>query len=357
MPVAAYPRPQVCRLPDVKQRLLRIPKKIHPGLLWQATKKRASQPLRQRIFNLKKPQLPAPPWKFLPHAAVSGSLAQAWKIPTGFEWAKIYKHISMTTTLPAFSRFALLALLVGHVAGPLLAVGPLPQDAAATQTTKTGQAQGKGKKKGKGGASKATKALGPVRWEETIQKFEAADAAMPPPKGGVLLVGGSNAKRWADIADYFPQHQVLNRGFGGAQLTEVLHFTDRIVLPYAPKTIILNAGGNDLGSGKTPEQVRDAARAFITKVHATLPETRIYCLGLPPVLRSIGKPEVLSGIRHMNSLYAEMASAEKNVEFIDLLPAFLDEKGQPRTDFFVADGTHFSPKGYAAVTSLLKGKF
>ena len=54
------------------------------------------------------------------------------------------------------------------------------------------------------------------------------------------------------------------------------------MLPYAPKTILLNAGGNDLSAGKTPEQIRDAARAFITKVHAALPETRIYCIGVPP---------------------------------------------------------------------------
>jgi hypothetical protein len=81
----------------------------------------------------------------------------------------------------------------------------------------------------------------PTRWEETIKQFEASDAATPPPKGGVLLVGGSNARRWTDVSEYFPQHHVINRGFGGARLTDVLHYTDRIVLPYAPKTILLTA--------------------------------------------------------------------------------------------------------------------
>lgn len=207
-------------------------------------------------------------------------------------------------------------------------------------------------KKGKG----AKGAGNPARWEETIKKFEAADAAAPPAKEAVLLVGGSNARRWTDVASYFPQHQVINRGFGGAQLADVLHYTDRIVLPYSPKTILLNAGGNDLGAGKSPEQIRDAARAFITKVHAALPGTRIFCLGLPPVRRS-SAPEVLAVIQKMNSLLAELAKSEKNTEFIDLFPAFLDAEGKPRSDYFVEDGTHFSPKGYAAVKELLKGKF
>jgi lysophospholipase L1-like esterase len=212
------------------------------------------------------------------------------------------------------------------------------------------------KKGNKAGKAKQA-ARGPMRWEETIKKFEAADAVMPPAKGAVLLVGGSNARRWTDVGDYFPKHQVINRGFGGAQLADVLHFADRIVIPYTPKAIVLNAGGNDLAAGKSPEQIRDAAKDFIAKVHATLPETRIYQLGVPPVRRASGVPEQLAAIRKLNGLFAELADTEKNVEFVDLFPVFLDDQGQPRPELFVEDGTHFSPKGYAAVAELLSGKF
>ena len=197
----------------------------------------------------------------------------------------------------------------------------------------------------------------PARWEETIKQFEAADAATPPPKGGVLLVGGSNARRWTDVSEYFPQHRVINRGFGGARLTDVLHYTDRIVLPYEPKTILLNVGGNDLSAGKTPEEIRDGARAFVTKVHAVLPDTRIYCIGVPPVRRASTTPEGFNTIRALNALMAELARTEKNVEFIDLFPSCLDEKGQHRAELFVEDGTHFNAKGYETLTGLLRGKF
>lgn len=205
-------------------------------------------------------------------------------------------------------------------------------------------------------ASKPTKG-GPARWEETIQQFEATDAATPPPKGGVLLVGGSNARRWTNVSEHFPQHRVINRGFGGAKLTDVLYYIDRLVLPYAPKTILLNAGGNDLSAGKTPEQIRDAARDFIAKIHAVLPETRIYYIGLPPVRRASTMPEGFNTIRALNTLISELARTEKNVEFIDLFPAFLDDKGQHRAELFVEDGTHFSATGYETLTGLLRGKF
>lgn len=45
----------------------------------------------------------------------------------------------------------------------------------------------------------------------------------------------------------------------------------------------------------------------------------------------------------------ELAQSEKSTEFFDLFPAFRDDQGQPRADVFVENGTHFSPKGYAAV--------
>jgi lysophospholipase L1-like esterase len=58
----------------------------------------------------------------------------------------------------------------------------------------------------------------------------------------------------------------------------------------------------------------------------------------------------------MNEQIAELALTEKSFTFIDLFPAFLDDKGQPRPELFVEDGTHFSAKGYAIVADLLRGK-
>jgi lysophospholipase L1-like esterase len=195
---------------------------------------------------------------------------------------------------------------------------------------------------------------GPQRWEETIRKFEAADAANPAPRGAILLVGGSNARRWTDVADYFPGEAVINRGFGGAQLAEVLHFADRIVLPYAPKAIILNGGGNDLAAGKSPEAVRDACHAFVARVHAALPKTRVYYIAIPPVLRAARAPESMAAIRRTNGLIAELARKTESLEFIDLFPKFLGPDGQPRVELFVEDGTHFTPQGYAIVAALVR---
>lgn len=208
-------------------------------------------------------------------------------------------------------------------------------------------------------AEKATKAPGkaaktPDRWEATIKKFEADAAAKPLLKGGILLVGGSNARRWTDVADYFPGETVLNRGFGGARLSEIVYYWDRIVKPCAPKTIILNAGGNDLSGGGTPEELLANCKAFMAKTRAALPETRVYYIAIPPVMRTANSPEALAGVKKINAMLAACAAEDPQLEFIDIFPAFLGADGKPKAEMYVEDGTHFTPMGYAAVTALLK---
>ena len=194
------------------------------------------------------------------------------------------------------------------------------------------------------------------RWEQTVRNFELMDAKTPPPDGAVLLVGGSNARRWTDVDEYFPEFRLINRGFGGARLTEILHFVDRIIIPYSPTVILVNAGGNDLSAGSSPEQIRDTAKTLIATVRTELPNVQIYFIGLPYVRRASGNPEVQSLIRQLNAQFAELAEMEEMVTFIDLVPAFLDDKGAFQPDLFVEDGTHFSAKGYAVVAGLLRDK-
>ena len=52
---------------------------------------------------------------------------------------------------------------------------------------------------------------------------------------------------WQTLEVDFPGLRVLNRGFGGSELSDVVQFADRIVLPYRPRVVIVYAGDNDLG--------------------------------------------------------------------------------------------------------------
>ena len=103
-----------------------------------------------------------------------------------------------------------------------------------------------------------------------------------PPKGAILFIGSSSIRLWKTLARDFPEHKVINRGFGGSQIIDSVRFAERVVLPYQPKRIVFYAGGNDINAGKAPEEVCADFKAFVEKVRGALPETRIAYISIAP---------------------------------------------------------------------------
>ncbi len=121
------------------------------------------------------------------------------------------------------------------------------------------------------------------KWETTISKFEEADKQNPPKEGGVLFVGSSSIRHW-DTKKWFPNDDILNRGFGGSQISDVNYFARRIVLKYKPRVIAFYAGDNDVAKGKSAEQVFEDYRKFLDLVARDLPKTHVIYLPIKPSL-------------------------------------------------------------------------
>jgi lysophospholipase L1-like esterase len=190
----------------------------------------------------------------------------------------------------------------------------------------------------------------PNKFEPEVKAFEVADKKSPPPEHAILFVGASGIKLWKTLEKDFPEHQVINRGFGGSQIADAIYFADRIVIPYKPKTILLQSGGNDINAGKTPEQVAEDYRLFVEKVRAKLPEVRILFMSLQPSPARWSQAEKQ---KQTNALILKQIQAGKNMAYIDAYDAFLNRDGQPRGELFVADKLHHNEAGYKIRTTLV----
>jgi lysophospholipase L1-like esterase len=189
-----------------------------------------------------------------------------------------------------------------------------------------------------------------ARWEPAITAFERQDRAKPPPKQGIVFVGSSTIRLW-DLARSFAGLDVINRGFGGSELADSVHFAPRIVLPYEPRTVVLYAGDNDIAAGRSPERVSADFRDFVRLVHARLPKTRIVFLSIKP---SKQRWRLYPTARRANALIEEMCKSDDRLVYVDLATPMLGADGTPRPELFVGDGLHLSPKGYELWASLLK---
>lgn len=179
-------------------------------------------------------------------------------------------------------------------------------------------------------------------WEQDMQRFAAADTRSPPPKGAVLFVGSSSIRLWDTLAADFAGIPVINRGFGGSELRDSTYYADRIIVPYAPRKILIYAGDNDLGSDRSPQQLRDDFRAFVRRVRSDLPEVEIAYIAVKP---SPSRNHLLEAQRQTNALIA--AEAENlHVQFIDIFTPMLNAAGQPREELFLEDRLHMNRAGY-----------
>jgi lysophospholipase L1-like esterase len=190
-----------------------------------------------------------------------------------------------------------------------------------------------------------------VRWAKEIGAFEAADKTNPPPKDAVLFIGSSSIKRWTNVADAFPEHKVINRGFGGSQLADSVAFVGRIVTPYQPRLVLLYAGDNDIASGKSPETVLRDFKEFVAKIHAALPRTPIAYIAIKPCP---SREKFIDQVKTANRLIREYCVTDDRLEFVDVFTPMLTAEGRPRADLCVKDMLHLNAEGYKLWASIIK---
>jgi len=199
------------------------------------------------------------------------------------------------------------------------------------------------------GAS-AAGALDPRRFEAEIRAFEAADRASPPLPGGVVFIGSSSIRGWDSLAADFPGVPVLNRGFGGSTLADVVYYADRILLPYRPHLVVLYAGDNDLALGRTPGQVVSDYRVFVARLRSAWPRARVAFISIKP---SPARRACIDRARETNRRIRSEIARDSLETYVDVFTPMLDATGQPRPELFLADSLHVTRAGYVLWRSLL----
>ena len=192
----------------------------------------------------------------------------------------------------------------------------------------------------------------PARFEEAIAAFEQQDAEQMPPQDAILFVGSSSIRKW-DTAKWFPDRTVINRGFGGSHMSDLIHFTKRVVLPYRPRTIVLYEGDNDLAGGKSPGRVHADYVQFVRMIRTELPETKIVFIAIKP---SLSRWKLIAKIREANQLIKKVTDDDPLLDYVDVDGPMLNDQGMPRPELFADDGLHLNDTGYELWTKLVEEK-
>lgn len=191
----------------------------------------------------------------------------------------------------------------------------------------------------------------PMFWQD-IQNFKTLDRESAPPKNAILLVGSSSFTKWQDVSEYFPGKTIINRGFGGSKLTDLIYFSEDLLGPYQPKQIIIYCGENDFADDAKlkADVVVDRYKTFYKKIREKFPNIEVDFISIK---YSPSREKLWPQMKEANKKIAEFMKKEKIAEFIDITKTMNDANGNVRKDLFVADMLHMTPEGYKLWTEVM----
>lgn len=192
----------------------------------------------------------------------------------------------------------------------------------------------------------------PMFWQD-IQHFKELDRENPPAKNAILLVGSSSFTKWTDVANYFPDKTIINRGFGGSRLTDLNYYANDLLNPYQPKQIIIYCGENDFADNDQlkADVVVERFKTFYKKIRARFPNIEVDYISIK---YSPSREKLWPQMKEANKKIAAFMKKEPRAEFIDITKVMQDRNGNVRKDLFVQDMLHMTPEGYRLWTSVMK---
>ena len=189
----------------------------------------------------------------------------------------------------------------------------------------------------------------PLRLQKEIKRFSWQDAKNSYPAQAVLFVGSSSIYTWKTAQD-FPTLPVINRGFGGSQISDLNYYYDVVVKKYKPARIIFYCGDNDVAAGKDTTQILADFRTFTSRLKKDLPHTSLLFLAIKP---SPLRWQLWDKMSQTNRAITDYCKGSGLCTFLDTATPLLNSRGLPDQGLFVEDELHLNADGYTIWNDLL----
>jgi lysophospholipase L1-like esterase len=183
-------------------------------------------------------------------------------------------------------------------------------------------------------------------FQKEVDAFIKADNANMPAEGGILFVGSSSFTKWVDIKEYFPGYPIINRGFGGSSLPDVIYHASNVITKYKPKQIYIYCGENDIAGNDavTADTVLNRFKQLYSIIRKNLnKKTNIVFVSIKP---SVSRWKLEQKFNEANAVIKNFIESERNIIFLDVHTAMLESDGMVKKNIFIQDQLHMNAAGY-----------
>jgi hypothetical protein len=192
-------------------------------------------------------------------------------------------------------------------------------------------------------------------WESDIEKFEQLDVTKSYPSDAILFAGSSSIRLWSTIGKDMTPYNVIQRGYGGAKLSDFAVYADRIIYPHPCKAIVIfianDISGNE--NDKSPLEVSQLFRKTLYIIRRKFVDTPVFWISVTP---TPSRWAVWPEIKEANGMIKEICESHRNTYFIDTEKYFFNSSGLPRSELFIEDKLHLNTEGYKIWSGIIKNE-
>ena len=181
----------------------------------------------------------------------------------------------------------------------------------------------------------------PLRFEEEVSKFKNASENFPT-ENRIVFTGSSSIRLWVDFKSYFPNHNVINTGFGGSETSDLIHYQDLLIKQFKPKQVFIYEGDNDTNSGKSVSNIMKDLKRLVESLKSDGINDIVLISSKP----SIARWQLKNDYERLNAKMFKFTQADESLRFANVWDIMLDKSGEVRKDIFIEDDLHMNKKGY-----------
>jgi len=181
----------------------------------------------------------------------------------------------------------------------------------------------------------------PHRFDSGIKTI--AELPIPNAENTTVFTGSSSIRVWEQLAEDCSGMQVINSGFGGSHMSDLLYFLDETVIRFRPSTVYIYSGDNDIASGKSPESILETTKQVSNRILESNPHAEIYFICAKPSPARWNFKEFYIAY---NSLLKKYSERHDQLHYIDVWHPMLDETNRVNPDIFTSDSLHMNRQGY-----------
>jgi len=189
-------------------------------------------------------------------------------------------------------------------------------------------------------------------FKEEIVNFKKMDSLSFPGKHLILFAGSSSFRKWTHVQEAFSTHPIINRGFGGSTLPDLIYYANDILFPYDARQIVIYCGENDIAASDTvtAEIILLRVKQLFALIRTRQPKTEIDFVSIKP---SPSRIQFRQTVEKSNQLIQAFIAKQPHSKYINVFDAMLNPDGSIREDIFLEDRLHMNEKGYAIWTKII----